>query len=192
MRLWLWLWNVSAHERERERERRVCERESVREWKERERVISSLPSHCTTCVSTAQLFVGMLLTHQPFYVGGVDDVKVSKGSAFGAMYAFIATFVISLVMALRDARRKRRQSILARHAYVQVPPLNQIEHYEINLDLPLSAVSKSRVQQQQPTLSTPQPQDDSLVGDLLDSEHHTVPTAERTSSSNHLDDGVIT
>ena len=86
-----------------------------------------------------QLWVAMLLTYQPFYVGGFEDHAVAKDSAFGAMFAFIATFVISLAVRWRDGRRKRRDMILARHTYDQVPRLDAVETYEISMELPESS-----------------------------------------------------
>ena len=87
---------------------------------------------------STQLFVAILLTRQPFFIGGIDDVQHAKESAFGAMYAFIVTFCASLILWYRDARKKRRGLILTRHVYEQVPPMHPIESYEINLDLPTS------------------------------------------------------
>lgn len=76
---------------------------------------------------------------QPFFVGGIKDVEVAKGSAFGAMIAFIVTFGISIVVWIRDTKQKRRAHILSRHTYDQVPPPEGLQDYEIGLDLPTSA-----------------------------------------------------
>ena len=92
-----------------------------------------------------QLWVGLLLIYQPFYIGGIEDVGRAKVSAFGAMVTFIATFVISIILGCRDSRVKRRQLLLARaqHAYDQVPT-SSVETYEINLgDLPTSVVEQA-------------------------------------------------
>lgn len=72
-------------------------------------------------------------------------MQKAKDSAFGAMFMFIATFVLSIILLFRDSRIKKRQLVLARgHEYDQVPTLDAVEHYEINLqDLPTSVVSES-------------------------------------------------
>jgi hypothetical protein len=64
-------------------------------------------------------------------VGGIDNVNVAKESAFGAMYAFMVTFLVSLVVWYRDARNKRRDLILvsARHVYEQVPSSSSMMHH---------------------------------------------------------------
>ncbi len=46
----------------------------------------------------------MLMT-QPFYIGGVEDVEVAKGSAFGAAGTFFFTFLMSIYFMNQDARR---------------------------------------------------------------------------------------
>jgi hypothetical protein len=87
-----------------------------------------------------------LLIYQPFYIGGIEDVGRAKESAFGAMFAFIATFVVSLLVCFRDSRIKRRQLLLERHSYDQVPPISSVESYEINLgDLPASAIEHAGI-----------------------------------------------
>jgi hypothetical protein len=108
----------------------------------------------------SQLFVGMLLIHQPFFIGGVEDVTVAKESAFGAMYAFMVTFLFSLVMWYRDVKRKRREFVLSRHVYAPVDP---IEPYEINL--PSHLVPQQR--EQQGDLTTRQEEEDEIVSSLL-------------------------
>lgn len=102
----------------------------------------------TTRLSQTQLFVFMLLLYQPFYVGGIEDLQKAKNSAFGAMLTFCATFVVSLVLWWRDVRIKRRLVILARQhshddlqEYAQVPRMDAIENYQVNLsELPVSVV----------------------------------------------------
>mmetsp|Transcript_34300 Transcript_34300/g.72162 ORF Transcript_34300/g.72162 Transcript_34300/m.72162 type:complete len:102 (-) Transcript_34300:327-632(-) len=47
------------------------------------------------------LFVGVLLSTQPEFITGIEDVGEAKSNAFGAMGMFIATFVLSVVGILR-------------------------------------------------------------------------------------------
>jgi len=80
-----------------------------------------------------------LLLYQPFYIGGIQDLQTAKDSAFGAMFVFVGTFILSLILWFRDSRVKRRQLLLARHAYDQVPANDSaMENYEVNFDLPES------------------------------------------------------
>jgi hypothetical protein len=43
-----------------------------------------------------QLFVGILITTQPFFLAGIDDVEKAQGSAYGATGMFLFTFLASL------------------------------------------------------------------------------------------------
>jgi len=43
--------------------------------------------------------------HQPFYVGGIDDVEKAKGNAFGAAGLFFFIFVISMVHLIMDSMK---------------------------------------------------------------------------------------
>ena len=58
------------------------------------------PSHVT------QLWVGVLLSTQSFFVGGLDDPEAAKTSAFGAMGMFIVTFFASIFGIYYDSGRK--------------------------------------------------------------------------------------
>jgi hypothetical protein len=49
--------------------------------------------------------VAMMLTHQPFYLGGIEDVEHAKRSAYGAMATFILTFIVSVLYIIVDAIR---------------------------------------------------------------------------------------
>lgn len=42
---------------------------------------------------------------QPFFIGGIDDVEIAKGSAFGAAGTFFFTFTLSVVYMIHDARQ---------------------------------------------------------------------------------------
>eukprot|EP00591_Stephanopyxis_turris_P012437 CAMPEP_0195530862 /NCGR_PEP_ID=MMETSP0794_2-20130614/33957_1 /TAXON_ID=515487 /ORGANISM="Stephanopyxis turris, Strain CCMP 815" /LENGTH=130 /DNA_ID=CAMNT_0040662469 /DNA_START=182 /DNA_END=574 /DNA_ORIENTATION=+ len=56
------------------------------------------------------LFVGMLLSTQPFFVGGIkfEEYDLYRGNAFGAMGIFIVTFGLSIFGLCYDATCKRR------------------------------------------------------------------------------------
>lgn len=56
--------------------------------------------------SLNQLFVGVLLQTQPFFITGLDDISTAKSNAFGAMGMFIATFGISLFGIMRTPSDK--------------------------------------------------------------------------------------
>mmetsp|Transcript_7239 Transcript_7239/g.16469 ORF Transcript_7239/g.16469 Transcript_7239/m.16469 type:complete len:123 (-) Transcript_7239:104-472(-) len=93
------------------------------------------------------IFVAMLLKYQPFFIVGIDDYKHSKEAAFKAMWAFIFTFGVSLVILVRDSRRKRFQTLLDRQTYEQLraPDLAGLEELDNDgrdegrvPDLPLS------------------------------------------------------
>jgi hypothetical protein len=44
-----------------------------------------------------------MLIHQPFFIGGIDDVEKAKSSAFGAAGTFFFTFLISILYLIADA-----------------------------------------------------------------------------------------
>ena len=44
-----------------------------------------------------QLWVGIMLTTQPFFIAGIEDVEVATRSAFGAFFTFMFVFVLSAV-----------------------------------------------------------------------------------------------
>jgi hypothetical protein len=47
----------------------------------------------------------VLLTKQPFYIGGIDDYEKAKGSAFGAAGTFFVLFVVSMIYTMKEGRR---------------------------------------------------------------------------------------
>ena len=49
-----------------------------------------------------QFMVAMLLTHQPFYIGGIEDVAGATRNAYGAMGTFLCTFILSVVYLVQD------------------------------------------------------------------------------------------
>jgi hypothetical protein len=46
-----------------------------------------------------------MLIKQPFFIGGIEDVEVAKGSAFGAAAMFFFTFLFSILYMIREGRR---------------------------------------------------------------------------------------
>jgi hypothetical protein len=49
--------------------------------------------------------VGVMLMKQPFFIGGIEDVEVAKGSAFGAAGTFFFTFMVSILYLLKEGRQ---------------------------------------------------------------------------------------
>ena len=47
-------------------------------------------------VLSSQLFVAVLITTQPFYLAGIEDVEKAQGSAYGATGMFLFTFLASI------------------------------------------------------------------------------------------------
>ena len=45
---------------------------------------------------SSQLFVAVLITTQPFYLAGIEDVEKAQGSAYGATGMFLFTFLASI------------------------------------------------------------------------------------------------
>lgn len=78
--------------------------------------------------------VAVLLTMQPFFLGGFKDYNQARGAAFGAMWAYVVTFGVSVVLVVRDARRLRREAVIMRSTYGQVPQLD-IQDYRVATDL---------------------------------------------------------
>jgi hypothetical protein len=53
-----------------------------------------------------QLWVGVMLQTQPFFIGGIEDSEKARDSAFGAMGMFLVTFVLSIVGIWYDGQYK--------------------------------------------------------------------------------------
>mmetsp|Transcript_833 Transcript_833/g.1902 ORF Transcript_833/g.1902 Transcript_833/m.1902 type:complete len:102 (+) Transcript_833:174-479(+) len=53
------------------------------------------------------LFVGVLLSTQPEFITGIEDVSEAKSNAFGAMGMFIATFSLSVLGILRTSPNEK-------------------------------------------------------------------------------------
>lgn len=96
-----------------------------------------------------------MLTYQPFYIGGIEDVQHAKNSAYGAMAMFILTFILSVLYiifdVIRDAvgggrrnntnmssRAQRRRSGLDYDGVMTGPEPHVLLQNNANLDLPPS------------------------------------------------------
>lgn len=93
----------------------------------------------------------MMLTHQPLYIGGIDDTSQAKVNAYGALFSFVVTFGISVLYLLQhrvisggstaenSRGRTRRPDVFNSHEYEGVPTnTNVLQDYALNLDLPQS------------------------------------------------------
>ena len=49
--------------------------------------------------------VAMMLTYQPFYIGGIVDVEKSKSNARGGVGTFLFVFILSVVYLVIDTLR---------------------------------------------------------------------------------------
>jgi hypothetical protein len=102
--------------------------------------------------------VAMLLTHQPFYIGGIEDVAGATRNAYGAMATFLCTFILSVVYLVQDVLKGggRRSGRYTQGIYsdsrrwngdgydgvptnmMMVGGPDIMHEHEINLDLPMS------------------------------------------------------
>jgi len=51
-----------------------------------------------------------MLTSQPFFIGGIEDMEVAKSSAFGAFFMFLFVFVVSAVGMWYDSNFGKKAS----------------------------------------------------------------------------------
>eukprot|EP00531_Pseudo-nitzschia_arenysensis_P003270 CAMPEP_0116134176 /NCGR_PEP_ID=MMETSP0329-20121206/10507_1 /TAXON_ID=697910 /ORGANISM="Pseudo-nitzschia arenysensis, Strain B593" /LENGTH=120 /DNA_ID=CAMNT_0003628871 /DNA_START=142 /DNA_END=504 /DNA_ORIENTATION=+ len=49
------------------------------------------------------LMVSLMLTYQPFYIGGIEDLKQAKSNAYGGVGTFLFVFLLSVVYLVIDA-----------------------------------------------------------------------------------------
>eukprot|EP00561_Arcocellulus_cornucervis_P011312 CAMPEP_0185816878 /NCGR_PEP_ID=MMETSP1322-20130828/18199_1 /TAXON_ID=265543 /ORGANISM="Minutocellus polymorphus, Strain RCC2270" /LENGTH=232 /DNA_ID=CAMNT_0028513859 /DNA_START=48 /DNA_END=746 /DNA_ORIENTATION=+ len=81
-------------------------------------------------------WVGALLTYQPFYVSGLEDLEGAKSSAFGALGTFIFTFASSIVYLCYDSCCKFKYGVVSTHdtdAGAGFP--RGMAEYEVNIEL---------------------------------------------------------
>jgi hypothetical protein len=53
----------------------------------------------------------MMLTYQPFYIGGIEDVELAKRNAYGGVGTFLFIFILSVVYLVLDALRDDSREI---------------------------------------------------------------------------------
>lgn len=73
-------------------------------------IIFFIPLPATPSLSlhpTDQLYVGILLSTQPEFITGIEDVSLAKSNAFGAMGMFFAVFALSVVGILRTSPNEK-------------------------------------------------------------------------------------
>jgi len=46
--------------------------------------------------------ISVMLTYQPFLMGGIDDHEIARKNSNGAMGTFFFTFVLSVVFLIRE------------------------------------------------------------------------------------------
>jgi len=74
-----------------------------------------------------QLYVGVLLSTQPFLILGIEDVSEARSNAFGAMGMFMATFGLSVFGMIRS-NQSAKEDIDNADGY-QLSGMNQAEYY---------------------------------------------------------------
>lgn len=47
--------------------------------------------------------ISMMLTYQPFFIGGIDDLEQAKRNANGGVGSFLTVFIVSVVYLVIDA-----------------------------------------------------------------------------------------
>lgn len=57
-----------------------------------------------------QLWVGVMLSTQPFFIAGIEDVEVASQSAWGAFFMFMFVFVLSAVGMWYDSNFGKKSS----------------------------------------------------------------------------------
>ena len=75
----------------------------------------------------AQLFVGVMLSTQSFFITGIEDVGEAKSNAFGAMGMFIATFALSMYGISRTSPNEKDDIDAGMEGY-QLSTVNQAEY----------------------------------------------------------------
>mmetsp|Transcript_33344 Transcript_33344/g.37923 ORF Transcript_33344/g.37923 Transcript_33344/m.37923 type:complete len:110 (+) Transcript_33344:68-397(+) len=77
------------------------------------------------------LFVTVLIKKQPFFIGMINQSEKAHTAARGAMWAYIVSFIISVVLTFRDAKKRHREAVIMRSTLGQVPNLN-IPDYDVD------------------------------------------------------------
>lgn len=74
--------------------------------------ISHLSLRRRNALVIRKLWVGLMLTYQPFFIQGLDDVTGVEGkkTAFQTMFLFLATLLTSIGYLVYDKERIRREA----------------------------------------------------------------------------------
>jgi len=88
----------------------------------------------------------LMLTHQPFYIGGIEETSKAKVNAYGALFSFVVSFGVSVLYLLqnrlmggRSTESRNRRPGNSSHDYEGVPTTAGVmQDYSLNLDLPQS------------------------------------------------------
>ena len=75
------------------------------------------------------IFVYTLLSTQPFFITGINDINIAKTSALGALGAFALMFIISIVGICRSSRHVLSSDVIDRGPYNRL---------NVNLDYQMS------------------------------------------------------
>ncbi|VEU43843.1 unnamed protein product [Pseudo-nitzschia multistriata] len=90
-------------------------------------------SHCCAGYSIVgaifTLWVGIMLTTQPFFVAGIEDVEVAAQSAYGAFSMFMFVFVISAIGMWYDSNFGKSSSEDEREADYQLAGGQEFPNY---------------------------------------------------------------
>mmetsp|Transcript_9926 Transcript_9926/g.23954 ORF Transcript_9926/g.23954 Transcript_9926/m.23954 type:complete len:104 (+) Transcript_9926:96-407(+) len=72
-------------------------------------------SHCCAGYSIVgaifTLWVGVMLTTQPFFIAGIEDVEAATHSAFGAFWMFMFVFVLSAIGMFYDSNFSQKAAV---------------------------------------------------------------------------------
>ena len=98
----------------------------------------------------SQVLISMMLTYQPFYIGGIEDLDQARSNAYGGAGTFLFVFILSVVYLVFDAlrgggnNRNRRESRISRGNEYDAVSLSGLDGTEqmmenmANLELPPS------------------------------------------------------
>ena len=64
-----------------------------------------------------QLWVGILVHSQPFFIAGIEDAEEARANAFGAMGMFLVTFFASLAGIWHDSKSKETSAVMGEGEY---------------------------------------------------------------------------
>jgi hypothetical protein len=87
-----------------------------------------------------QVMVSMMLTYQPFYIGGIEDLENAKSNAYGGVGCFLLVFFTSVVCLVVDALRgggidgDMRESRHSRGAQYESVPTSGIGGSDLMMD----------------------------------------------------------